>query len=781
MNSHNGSHNKPNKSCSRLPLIPLSPLTQTSIEYAKALAQTTKSLSETAAADSGGTNSNIISLLNKDLSKERENLDRLTKDMQNVQSQFLPDLNSYEIAREIAYINCSLFRLVVLDKTWISNFDKQSNIVPLLDFHRYLSHSFAHQVIYSVIEEEEEASKKSKKRKSLNNSNNMITQLIQIAYILLNVYRDFSGCTAILTSLQMPEVQRLETLWSQCPTKLVSTFKELVLMLSPNNNYEAYHHQLWLHTARFLNISPLKSQMVAVPFMHAHLTMIRNLIHTHSAVISTNKQNVVLSDAGKKSFVSAIHVLEFCQQHLKIDPAELERTTTANKRLSIQSNNKRASSIFNGLKLSIPVCLELDKLPSNPNLYHWLVSRAYLNRSQLHHESLQVEPLAIGEIELETEEEYDLYWEFFRHQAESEENQPLVVEVQKILPKLTIEEQQEIITDQTIVDDLVVVIPNSSTKTGTSLKSDQVAQVSDNNLSLSDSLVQSTGNNVTASDKKNNKIYCNNEEEEEEAEEQVVDDDDDDNETDIIIEEEDLDKMAADKTTVVDAGLKLVANKQSDIHQQSTIVESAQNNRPMTTNKPCLSPTAPEFIPQSYIPTEDDIIILTEVNKDVFKEDDDEEEVWKGYPIDNNSSQMEQQIEEEDEDEVWKGYPPDEEDEEEVWKGYPAPQQQQQQQQQLMSPKTIDLSTPSTPQEVEQNSNKNRFSSEEWKGYQKTSEEHEHTSGTAINKEYPISWDNNYNQLHAIGKAAARKMQYSLSNTENRKRLPSSFTPSAST
>lgn len=652
----------------RLPLIPLSPLTQTSIEYAKALAQTTKALSEI--RDSNGSNTNnIIALLNKDLSKERENLDRLTKEIQNVQSQFLTDLNNQDIAREIAYINCSLFRLVVLNKSWISSFDKQSNIVPLLDFHRYLAHAFAHQVIYSAAaaaEEEEALLAKKKKRKSLNN-NNIIAQLIHIASLLLHFYRDFSGCTAILTSLQMPEVQRLESLWRQCSSKILATYKELVVILSPQNNYEAYHQQLWLHTARFLNTPTLKSQMIAVPFMHAHLFMIRNLIHTHSVVLNTttgtsNKQ--ILSDAGKKSFVSAIRVLEFCQQHLKIDTLELERPC------------KRSSHIPN--KLALSACLELDKLHSNSNLFHWLVSRAYLNRSQLHQESLNVEPLAVGEIELATEEEYDLYWDFFSHPESTQQPQqnqpiPLVVQVQKIVPP---------VIDQTTVDDLVIVAH------------DNVTQSSDT-LSLPlPSLPETT---TTVPNKKPV--------DSEETEDMV----DDDNETDIIIEEE----------------------------------EPVKEVKP----KPYLSPTAPEFIPQQYLQAEEDIIILTQNGSE---EEDDER--WTGYP---SSSQTD--------DDVWTGYPV--EDDEEEWKGYPTPKGQ-------TSPRTIDLSTPSTPQEEV---NKNRFGDEEWKGYRETSEEHTTKKGG-----YQIPWNSNHN-LHAIGKAAARKMQCSLSSTDNRKRLPSSFTPSTST
>ncbi|KAG2200443.1 hypothetical protein INT47_011423 [Mucor saturninus] len=675
-------HQEITKSSNRLPLIPLSPLTQTSIEYAKALAQTTKALSETRDGTSSNT-SNIIALLNKDLSKERENLDRLTKEIQNVQSQFLTDLNHQDIAREIAYINCSLFRLVVLNKSWISSFDKQSNIVPLLDFHRYLSHAFAHQVIYSAAaaaEEEEETTSslsKKKKRKSLNNNNNMIAQLIQIASLLLHIYRDFSGCTAILTSLQMPEIQRLESLWGQCSSKMLATYKELVTILSPQNNYEAYHQQLWLHTARFLNTPTLKSQMIAVPFMHAHLFMIRNLIHTHSVVLNNsttgmgNKQ--ILSDAGKKSFVSAIRVLEFCQQHLKINTLELER-----------SSWKRTSHV--PLKLS--VCLELDKLQSNSNLFHWLVSRAYLNRSQLHQESLNVEPLAVGEIELATEEEYDLYWDFFSHSEPIQQQNkplPLVVQVQKIVPP---------VTDQTTVDDLVIVAH------------DTVTQISDT--------LSPAAPATLATDIPNKKPV-----EPEEVDDMV----DDDNETDIIIAEEE---------------------------EEEEEEEPIREVKP----KPYLSPTAPEFIPQQYLQAEEDMVILTQQNNSAEEED----EVWMGYPPSSHT----------DDDDEWRGYPY-EEDEEEVWKGYPAPQITNKGQ---TSPRTIDLSTPSTPQEEV---NKSRFGDEEWKGYRETSEEHTTKKGG-----YQIPWNSNHN-LHAIGKAAARKMQCSLSSTDNRKRLPSSFTPSTST
>lgn len=781
----------------RLPLIPLSPLTQTCIEYAKALAQTTKSLSETAIVDASRSDSNsMITSLSKDLCKERENLDRLTKDIQSIQSKSIFDWDTYEIAKEIAFINCSLFRLVELNKSWMANFDKQSNIVPLLDFHRYLSHSFAHQIIYSAAEDGAESTtvKKRKSATRVNDNTNAVAQSIHLAYILLHVYRDFSGCTAILTSLQMPEVQRLEKLWSRCSLKIVSTYKELVKLLSPDKDYEAYYHHLWLHTNRFLNATPLKSRMIAVPFMQAHLTSIRNLIHTHSAVINSNKQSIVLSDAGKKMFLSMIHVLEFCQHLTQIDPTELNRPITlalASRRLS-SSSNKRSSTNNSGLKLSISTCLELDKLHTSAKTYHWIVSRPYLTRAQLHQESLQVEPLAIGEIELESEEEYDLYWDFFSQplsQTFSETQKKkatnpasILKEIAKIDTLVDKPENREPTKSQPHIDDqtdavidLMIAAPDQE-NSGTSSKiATEIVPLSTH--STTKDFAENSIDTSNPADKQN----------EEEADKHLE-------EVEIKVKIENLPPKDTENVKNDDA---LDTQVKGGVHA------------PMTTIKPILSPAAPEFVPQqqkynSSIEDDDDIIIITEemsytaesnIPDEDNSEEEEEEEEWTGYPIDNTSPSIIEETaidNDEDEEEEWTGYPissqDEDEDDDEVWKGYPAPQSSQQT---SHSPKTIELSSPSTPQEELNHSNGNANShldNREYKDYVKPgNEEHHanngkgfHTTGT-VNKDYPISWDNNKNQLHAIGKAAARKLQYSVSTTDNRKRLLTIFTPSAST
>ncbi|KAI8355111.1 ras guanine nucleotide exchange factor domain-containing protein [Choanephora cucurbitarum] len=388
------------KTLNRLPQVPLSPLIQISRDYAKSLAMTTKSLSE---------ENNNLATLKKDFTEQSERLEELKKRMQSIQCALLTDLNIYDIAKEIAYVNCSLFRMVKLDEKILCDFDRQSNIIPLLDFHHYLSHALAHIVIYA------------------SPNPTVVAQLIQLAYILLHIYRDFSGCTAVLTCLQMPSVQRLSVLWQQCPSKLLDVYQALVTMLSPQNDYEAYHHQLWLHTSQFLDINPTKSQMIAVPFMQAHLNKIRQLVDQErlsSPFIHHNTVEVILSESSQQSLYSITHILRFCQQHAHLDAAELERYAVPSfpprrrrqsRRISFQSNHSHHRRSNQTIRLSIPPSHELDLLKSNQTIYHWLVSRAYLTRTQLHNESVCVKPLEQGEVAEENDED-DIYWEFFREE-----------------------------------------------------------------------------------------------------------------------------------------------------------------------------------------------------------------------------------------------------------------------------------------------------------------------------------------------------------------------------
>lgn len=565
----------------RLPLIPVSPLIQASIETAKFLAKITQKLSSTP--------DDII--LQKHLSATKERLDQLTKNIESVQTSFLIEFSLQSIAQEIAYINSQLFRLVILDSAWIANFDKRVNMIPLLDFHRYLSHALAHEVIY-------------------HSEKDIISHLIQLAYLLLFVYRDFSGCTAILDCLQMPEVQRLENAWSQCPPKLIKTFKDLLPILSPEGQYEAYYQTLGSLTRSFLN-QQHRPCMIAIPFVQAHLRII------HDAP-------------------SAIQLLKFCQQLVQIDPVLLPH---------MQETSKRIKNVMN-----------LEQLKTNPSVYHWLVTRPYLTRSQLKLESLQIVPPADDEAVLKEEEEEDFYWTFYRVEGIDSDLQP---DHPPIKPSESLEEHHAIVP-QKIFESYKLPVKSDSEE---SSQVEEILAVSENNDGPSHS-------------NQNDDIVIDNDDDDDEP--ILVNDSKTDlDENDGNEEEDDTVVLSLKSRREYEPGLNIQkvdseSEKSFSSHvptESDKIKHESSDNEPEQTQskevsqleiepKPTLSVTAAEFVPT--------VTPLT------ASEEEENSEEWTGYPISN--------VEEEEENsEEWTGYPisnveEEEEDEGEVWTGYPVPE-----------------------------------------------------------------------------------------------------------
>jgi hypothetical protein len=497
---------------------------------------------------------------------------------------------------------------------------------------------------------------------------------------------------AILTCLNLPEVQRLENLWTPCPQKAQNTLKELSTILSPKNQYEAYRKTLRLHLDPFLNSTPTKSQMIAVPLLHAHLSTIQNIIHTHS--VATGKDGeVLLSEAGQQPLEIQLQALEFCQQYSNIDRVDLDMCLgpVFKKRLSLQSS-ATVSPSASFFKLTCTPVLDPEKLLINQGIYHWVVSRAYLSRSQLYSESLEVAPLGVGEISLEPEEEYDFYWDFYKPDK-SNGKQKMEVDVSQLV--VTAPDPSSSNVPQTLYANLsgessTVVIPVGE-------PAEMIDQAITND---GDDKDESKSN-----DKGENTCPRPIENRDADASENnnVNEHEDESGEGEIIIAEEN--------------------------EQPPSQLDKQQNESQL---KASLSPTAPEFVPQKYVPNKTD---------DDQSKNDEDEEVWKGYPVKEGEGN------EEEEEEKWTGYPAntvhiEDEDDEEIWTGYPIPQQ--------ASPGTVDLSTPSTPQEE-----LDEADDESWKGYH-------------VSKAVFPSWDQK-NQQRAIGKAEARRMQYSLSTTDSRK------------
>ncbi|KAI8981718.1 ras guanine nucleotide exchange factor domain-containing protein, partial [Mycotypha africana] len=585
-----------------LPLIPLSPLFQLSREYKKVVAQTKETLLFDchSTGKEGQEQGQLLErdILEKRLAKATEKLDRLSTTLPSIQRSFLNDFNIYDVAKEIAHINSSLFRLVSLTTV---------DTNPLLDFHHYLSNAFAHQIIIETGASSSSTPTTTTSRNSTRKRKYcIIAHFIHIASILLSIYRDFSGCMAILACLQMPEIQRLHPLWAACPSKFTQSYKEMVKMLSPDNDYQTYYEQLKLHTLRFMipndtNTSP----MIAVPFIQAHLSIIQKLI----------------------------------QQHAFVSP-----------KTALSQSNHPHSNQHPVVLLSM--CSDLNLIRSNANIYHWLVSRAYLTKQQLNMESVLIQPLGSAEMlpspHLDEEEEEKAllqHWHLFRwslyqkHYQQLQQQQRQQQEEEDEIKELDVSKPLS-----TMDSHVQGGQASSRTASSTVAVDDPCQEEADTRIKVKDreSLLQETNSNNNKIEKEEqignttwsqtnrskahqtmafstavDKNRCNGlprQGSEEMTKHTIVDDEDEDSHTIIILAENDKEDWTG----------------YASHHAHGTLEYKTSST-------------------ESTYPVDGKVTV---------EEEEDEEEEWTGYPVDVASQ------EEDDEDEIWRGYPIASDDEE---------------------------------------------------------------------------------------------------------------------
>lgn len=580
---------------SELPLIPLSPIVQSYIISTNALNLATEKLAEAKKADPPVPVDTLRSFM--DTSRvESHRLSSLTRKMQTVESATAAFWDSDALARQIAIIDSQLFGKSILDKRSLH----QSKLNHLADFHHYLTHSFAHQLIYWVELLNNHVAAAAVVPAVNSSKDSLVAHLVRVAYLLLHAYRDFSGFAAIMRALTFPEVKRLEKkLWSNCTSSRTrDMFRDLVQIISPEKNYHAYQTCIRAKLETHYH----DDMMAAIPWVQPHLLSIRSIIEEYTAgdnEYSSFGGDIVLSTPGINKLDMEISFLELCQRCSSRTDFSVEEILTANGTYDIKRNNhhKRASSAnssapkaihIDGLRAAVIPVANLAHLPPGEQLiHHWLVSRAYLRKDQLIHESLEVEPLRPGEKTL-TSEQPDPF--------------------------------DNTILYHTFPKPAASIIPQ---KSDTNLNNEHDDQ---------ESILETDKHEVTPS---NNELLT----EEEKA--QTID-------------------TTPPKST----------------HSNSTGASKPKSR---------LSPSAPEFIPKSFQKTHNSTTATTDERwlgypaNDHDEDDDDmatlttESEKWLGYPVPQRLQ------EDEDEDEVWKGYPgptarraSSHSSASEVWKGYQA-------------------------------------------------------------------------------------------------------------
>ncbi|CAO3594538.1 unnamed protein product [Absidia cylindrospora] len=164
-----------------LPSIPVSPLIQQSLSCASLLADITqKSNQQQSHIGINATTTSSpssLSTLEQDAKEQRTRLDQLTQQMYAVRAVIFHQWHPNAMAKQIVIVDSQLFC--------------HHGATALNDFHTYLMHSLAHQLIIA-------------------NSYAAFDHAVRLAHCL-SQYRDWNGLMAVVKCLALPSVQRLST------------------------------------------------------------------------------------------------------------------------------------------------------------------------------------------------------------------------------------------------------------------------------------------------------------------------------------------------------------------------------------------------------------------------------------------------------------------------------------------------------------------------------------------------------------------------------------------
>lgn len=740
-------NNSNNHNSGGLPVIPLSPIAQSFIICKNAINQASDKLTE-AKKVRPHLGVDVLRGFLETVKLERHRLDTLTRKMQSVEAATSLFWDSDALARQIAVIDCQLYSSVLLDKRSLSQLDAEATkLVHLVDFHHYLTHSFAHQLIYwaELTKPENGPAAAAVVPPVHATKDSLITHLVRVAYLLLHAYRDFSGFAAVMKALTVPEVRRLKKLWQPCSSRTKDMFRDLAQIVAPAKNYQAYHTCLRTkldvhhHTGS-------GGMMIAIPWIQPHLLSIRSIVTAYTAGDDHDQQHtgdIVLSAPGAHKLNIELSILELCQHNSTIDTASandfllediLTPTDKKSKRASMAANSKTIH--IEGLRAAVIPVGNLNHLaPGDQLTHHWLVSRVYLRKDQLINESIEVEPLKSGESITCDKDEFE---EAMIQQTKYLASRPVSV----ISRRISIVQQPAQVTEEIFEQELVdivrptIVSRNSSIHDSSdddggldvivdtkSIEIPLVNRVEELNIEEHEVTLHPTTTMTELEQQNESKI-----ETKIKVEHKPVGQEDDIvaeiQDTPIVVqvaveEEENNVEIIIDNSGDPLLGHEIAIKQESVKEEEQELVNmsanysesSSSNSTSVSKQKPRLSPTAPEFVPGGANSNQG-ISSVAKKSSSVITTTTSTDERWLGYPIKEEEEEM--RVVKDNESERWNGYsevnkgiqqnPNIEEDEEddEVWRGYPGPN-----------------SSTGSPRHTSSQSD----TSIEWKGYQATKEE----------------------------------------------------------
>ncbi|KAG2207196.1 hypothetical protein INT47_012249 [Mucor saturninus] len=706
-----------------LPVIPLSPIAQSFIICKNAINQASDKLTE-AKKVRPHLGVDVLRGFLETVKLERHRLDTLTRKMQSVEAATSLFWDSDALARQIAVIDCQLYSSVLLDKRSLSQLDAEATkLVHLVDFHHYLTHSFAHQLIYWAELTKPENGASAAVVPPVHTKDSLITHLVRVAYLLLHAYRDFSGFAAIMKALTVPEVRRLKKLWQPCSSRTKDMFRDLAQIVAPAKNYQAYHTCLRTkldvhhHTGS-------GGMMIAIPWIQPHLLSIRSIVTAYTAGDDHDQQHtgdIVLSAPGAHKLNIELSILELCQHNSTIDTASANEFLLEDILTPTDKKSKRASMAtskaihIEGLRAAVIPVGNLNHLaPGDQLTHHWLVSRVYLRKDQLINESIEVEPLKPGESITCDKDEFE--------EAMSQQTKYLASRPVSVISRRTSiapPEPTEDIFEQELVDIVRTTRPesiNDSTDENDddndedqggldvvvdtkSIEIPLVSPVEESNIEEHEVTLHPTTTIMPELEHQNEPRAATQSPESVNKPQSVVEEEDEYIE---VIVEDNKDPLLGHEVPTKEVEPE---QEQERVDASNYSGSSSSNSTSVSKQKSRLSPTAPEFVPGGASSNQG---MGSGAKKPSSVNTSTSDERWLGYPVKDE----EEEVRHENGSERWNGYPEpqkgtqqtiDEEDEDdEIWRGYPEPN-----------------SSTGSPRHASSQSD----ASIEWKGYQATKEE----------------------------------------------------------
>ncbi|CAJ0921197.1 18645_t:CDS:2 [Entrophospora sp. SA101] len=375
-----------------LPLIPFSPLSRNVLQYSQDLDAAKEKISNIKQRNpqrknDDDDNSHLSQLrsIEDEIRTIESKAEKLNKEINLVSEVNLLYWDADVIAAQLTIIDCDLFRKIDFKKDFQTKDKKNSKPQACLDFHRYLTNSFSHQLI--TFDNVKSSGSLSRGNGAQHPRESIIAHAVRISYYLLNVYRNFNSFAAIIKALISPEVRRIRRLWSNIPARTNQILKELSNHIKPDNDYSAYKEILFQKLESFREGN---QETVVIPWMQPHYEEIKQINQSYGTGKSGgDSSEIVLSPPGARKSMLICSLLEQCQlniisQELDGDELAFSRKTTANTSTSRTIN-------IDGVNIKLPY--DLSKLGvGNLSVHHWLVSRVYLNKQQLIDEKTTIDP-----------------------------------------------------------------------------------------------------------------------------------------------------------------------------------------------------------------------------------------------------------------------------------------------------------------------------------------------------------------------------------------------------